>query len=92
MFSLARFVSLLVQAYEFLIFIRVLLSWLNVSRASPRIDHPAVRFLNQVTDPVLEPLRRLVPPIAGTIDLSPIIALILLEIVRRILFSFLVGL
>jgi YggT family protein len=92
MLSLAGIVSLLIRVYEFLILVRVLLSWVNFSPARPAIDHPAVRFLNQVTDPVLQPLRRVIPPIRGTIDVSPVIVLFLLEILRRILVGFLVGL
>jgi len=40
----------------------------------------------------LAPLRRLIPPIGGTVDISPVVALIILEVVRRILVSVLVGL
>ena len=85
-------ISLAFQIYEFLILIRVLLSWVNVNPYSPVIDHPLVRILNQVTDPVLNPLRRIIPPIAGAIDISPVVALIGLEIVRAILVSLLRGL
>ncbi|NIV33047.1 MAG: YggT family protein, partial [Anaerolineae bacterium] len=41
---------------------------------------------------VLAPLRRLIPPVGGTVDISPVVALIILEVVRRILVSVLVGL
>jgi len=85
-------ISLAFQIYEFLILIRVLLSWVNVNPYSPVIDHPLVRILNQVTDPLLNPLRRIIPPIAGAIDISPVVALIGLEIVRAILVSLLRGL
>jgi YggT family protein len=92
MASVAGIVSLFLQIYEFLILIRVLLSWINVNPTRPGIDHPAVRVLNRVTDPVLAPLRRLIPPIGGTIDVSPVVALILLEILRRVLSGFLLRL
>jgi YggT family protein len=87
MSAIITIVSLAFQIYEFLILIRVLLSWV-------RIDpyHPAIRILYQITDPVLEPLRRVIPPIGGTIDISPVVALIILEIVHRIVISVLVGL
>jgi YggT family protein len=90
--TVIRIVSLVFQIYEFLILIRVLLSWINVNPYRPVIDHPIVRLLYRITDPVLVPLQRLIPPIGGAIDISPIIALILLEIIRRILISILVGL
>jgi YggT family protein len=78
-------ISLAFQIYEFLILIRVILSWVNVNPYNPAIDHPLVRILNQITDPVLNPLRRIIPPIGGMIDISPVVALIGLEIVRAIL-------
>jgi YggT family protein len=51
-----------------------------------------IRLLQRVTDPVLAPLRRIIPPIGGTVDISPIVALVILEILRRILSSLLLGL
>jgi YggT family protein len=92
MATVARIVSWVFFAYELLIFIRVLLSWINTNPYRPVIDHPLVRILQQITDPVLTPLRRLIPPVGGTIDISPVIALFVLEIVRRILLSLLLGL
>jgi YggT family protein len=80
------------QLYEFLILIRVLLTWINTDPYNPVIRHPIVRILHRVTEPVLQPLRRVIPPIGGTVDITPVIALILLEIVRRVLVSFLINL
>lgn len=92
MSAIATLISVLFQLYEFLLLIRVLLSWINVDPYRPVIDHPAIRLLERITEPVLAPLRRLIPPIGGTIDISPVVALLLLEIVRRLLVSVLVGL
>ena len=85
-------VSALFSIYELLIFVRILLSWINVNPYRPTIDHPLVRLLEQVTDPILKPLRRTIPPIGGTLDISPIIALFGLEILRRIIIGLLSGL
>ena len=90
--TLATVVTLVIQIYEILILIRVLLSWVNANPNRPAFDHPVIRILNQVTDPVLQPIRRLIPPIGGAIDISPIVALILLDIVRRTLLNLLGGL
>ena len=92
MYTVATVVSVLIQVYEFLLLIRVLLSWINVDPYRPVIDHPVVDILKRVTDPVLAPLRRLIPPIGGAVDISPVVALISLEVLRRILVSVLVGL
>lgn len=89
---LERVVSGVIFFYQFLIFIRVLLTWVNPDPYRPTIDHPLIRLLQRVTDPVLTPLRRIIPPIGGTIDISPIVALVILEILRRILSSLLLGL
>jgi YggT family protein len=92
MSTVATIVSVLFQVYEFLLLIRVLLSWINIDPRRPAIDHPAIQILTRITDPVLVPLRRLIPPIGGTVDISPVVALIILEVVRRILVSVLAGL
>jgi uncharacterized protein YggT (Ycf19 family) len=89
---LITIVSALFSIYELLIFVRILLSWINVNPYRPTIDHPLVRLLEQVTDPILKPLRRTIPPIGGTLDISPIIALFGLEILRRIIVGLLSGL
>ena len=66
---------------------RVLLSWLPM--AGIRIDpyNPIIRFLFQVTDPILEPLRPYTT--IGMIDFSPIVALFGLQIIQQILLSLL---
>ncbi|MFC2037014.1 YggT family protein [Chloroflexota bacterium] len=92
MSTVVTLVSLTFQIYEFLILIRVLLTWVNTNPYRSTIDHPAVQILYQVTDPVLKPLRRLIPPVGGTVDISPVVALIALEILRRILVGILMGL
>ena len=85
-------VSLLIRIYEFLLIIRALLTWITADPYRAVIDHPAVQVLRRLTEPVLAPLRRLIPPIGGTVDISPIVAFIILEGVRWILVSVLAGL
>lgn len=79
--SLALLFSMIFKLLYFLIAIRVLLSWFPVD---PYND--VVRALYAITEPVLEPLRRL-PFRFGMIDLSPILAFILLTFLD----SFVVG-
>jgi YggT family protein len=84
--DVADYVDSLFLVYIILIFIRVLLSWI------PRMPyHPwlrtAVDFIHQVTDPYLNLFRRFVPSVGGgglRLDISPIIAVIVLVIVRTI--------
>lgn len=70
------------------ILIRVLLSWLPM--AGIRIDpyNPVFRALYAITDPILDPLRKYTT--VGMIDLSPIVALFGLEIIRSLLISLLI--
>lgn len=83
---LITFLSILFEILNIAIIARVLTSWMNI-----RPDHPIVEFLYQITEPILGPLRNLIPPI-GMMDISPIVAIILLEIIRNILVSLLRGL
>jgi YggT family protein len=85
---LALVINVIFQVLWWAILIRVLLSWLPM--AGIRIDpyNPVVQILFQITDPILEPLRRYTT--VGMIDLSPIVALFGLEIIRGILVSLLV--
>lgn len=91
MLTVVRIVSLVFQAYQFLILIRVLLSWVNVNPYGRAINHPLIDLLYRLTDPVLEPLRRLIPPIGGMLDISPIVAMILLEVVRQVIVRLLLS-
>ena len=80
-------ITIVFGALQWAILIRVLLSWLPM--AGIRIDpyNPIIHLLYSVTDPVLEPLRRYTT--VGMIDLSPIVALIILQVVQRMLISIL---
>lgn len=71
--AVAQVVNVLLTAYTWIIIIRVLSSWL-----SPDPSNLIVIFLHRATDPVLEPLRRVIPPL-GFMDLSPMVALIILQ-------------
>ena len=67
------------QALYVLLIARVVISWIPGVDAS----HPAVRFVYRVTSPILDPIRRIMPPIAG-LDFSPWVAILLLSVVQRV--------
>lgn len=70
--------------YIIAMFLRIILSWFPVSADSPVAV--VSRVLLKVTEPVLAPVRRLLPPVrigAGALDLSPIIVLFTLQLVVR---------
>lgn len=62
----------------FAIFIRVILSWVGMD---PR--NPLVIFLNDITEPILAPIRQFMPRL-GMLDLSPMAAIFLLIIINRV--------
>jgi YggT family protein len=82
-------VNVVFQVASLAILARVIISWLPM--LGVRLDpyHPMIRFLYQITDPILDPIRRFAT--FGMIDFSPIVALILLDIIRRLLVTLLVG-
>ncbi len=80
------FVNLFFTILTFAILARALLSWITVDPYNP-----AVRFLYQITEPIMAPLRRVIPPIGGAIDITPIVALILITIVQRIVMDVLLS-
>ncbi len=65
--AVAKIVDIVLTFYYWAILIRALISWVN-----PDPYNPIVRFLHSATEPVLAPIRRLLPMMA--IDFSPIIA------------------
>lgn len=72
------FIQLFVTALWLLILGRVLLSWVN-----PRFEGPVARFLYDTTEPLLAPIRRVLPSM-GMIDLSPLVLILLLGVVMRL--------
>lgn len=80
MLDLIALVNLAFQILNILILARIIMSW--VPGLGPY--HPAVRAVHQITSPILDPIRRLMPPVGG-LDLSPMIAILLLYLARNLL-------
>jgi YggT family protein len=68
--AIATVINLALQFYIFIVFGRVIISWVS---ADP--NNPIVRFLKKATDPVLNRIQRYIPPMGG-LDLSPIALLL----------------
>jgi YggT family protein len=78
--SLVEFIGWLLGLYSWVIIAAALMSWV-----SPDPRNPVVMFLRRVTEPVLEPVRRMLPPWkTGGLDLSPLIVLIAIQFVERV--------
>ena len=79
--GIATVLSMVITALYWLIIARALISWVN---ADP--FNPIVQFLNKVTEPVLYPIRRMLPDaLKFGIDISPIIAFLLLMFLKTFL-------
>ena len=76
--SLAQVLDIAMSVFYWMILIRALLSWV-----SPDPFNPIVVFLQRATDPVLDPIRRLMP--AMPIDISPILAFLAIMFLRSFL-------
>ena len=81
--SLALLVSLLFNIIYFILIVRIIISWVG---GDPYNE--IVQIVYRITDPILAPLRRL-PLQVGMIDFSPIVAFILLSIIRNFLVNIL---
>jgi YggT family protein len=82
---LADILCRLKDLYILLLLVRIVLSWFPITPGSTMAT--IFSFLYSVTEPVLGPVRRLIPPIGMGIDLSPIIVLFGLQILARVLFG-----
>ena len=77
-FSLLGLVLSLLDIYSWVVIIRALISWV-----SPDPHNPIVQILSKLTEPLLRPLRKLVPPERlGGLDLTPLILILLIQLVK----------
>ena len=83
--SLVYVVDVFFTLLSLAILARVLLSWVRVSPY-----HPAVDFVHRITEPILAPLRGVLPPV-GMVEISPVIAIILLQIIQQVLVAIIRG-
>ncbi len=82
----AHILDVVLTIFYWLILVRALISWV-----SPDPSNPIVQFLYQVTEPVLYPVRRLLP-LAGGIDFSPLIVFLMISFLKSFLISTLIDL
>ena len=69
----ASVLGVVLDIYKWIIIIRALISWVN-----PDPYNPIVQALTRMTEPVLRPLRKLAPPYKVGIDLTPLIAILII--------------
>jgi YggT family protein len=78
-----RFISILATVLTLAIIIRALMSWFM-----PANGNSLTRVLMDITEPILRPIRRVLPPVGG-FDFSPILAIILIQVVSSLLVTYL---
>jgi len=86
-YFLINLISYVFQIINILIIIRILLSWFNVSSYNQYI-----RLLYTITEPILAPIRNLLSSFNMGIDISPLIAIFALSIIRNFLIRLLIQL
>ncbi len=79
LWAIPELVDLLINVFLFAIFIQVILSWIN-----PGAYHPAANILYSLTNPLLAPARRMIPPMSG-LDLSPMFVIVGLVLLKMLL-------
>lgn len=86
MIELLNFISQLITLYIYVVIAAVVLSWL-IGFGVVNLRNPMVRsiynFLQAVTEPVLGPIRRMLPDL-GAIDISPLVLLLLCQFVQQV--------
>ena len=79
LWSVLGVIGLLVNIYFFALLAMIILSWV-----APGSSHPALLLLHQITEPVMAPFRKALPPMGG-MDFSPILVFILINVIQIVL-------
>jgi len=94
MYTLLSTVIWLLDLYVWLVIASVVMSWLvgfNVVNTHNQLVSVVVEFLYRITEPVLAPIRKILPnlvlPNFGAIDISPIILILIIWIIERVIVS-----
>jgi YggT family protein len=89
-YALLSTLSLILNLVWWVFLIMIIMSWLisfNVINTRNQVVAGVWRALNQVTDPILRPIRRVIPPMGG-LDLSPIIVFIVIFFLQQLIANF----
>ncbi|MBI5746559.1 MAG: YggT family protein [Nitrospirae bacterium] len=78
--AFAKVLDIALNFFMWVIIIRALITWVN-----PDPYNPIVQFLTRVTEPILSPIRRLLPTYRIGLDLSPFIAILIIYFMREFL-------
>lgn len=90
MYSVVTLISMVIQIFIWLLIANAVLSWLvafNVVNSHNQFVASVGQFLYKITDPVLKPLRGIIPQFGG-IDVSPIVLILLLIFLQNLMWEF----
>ena len=79
--TIAHLLRMILYIYLFVILIQVIISWIN-----PNAYNPITAIMYQVSEPILQPIRRLVPSVGG-LDFSPFIILVIINLLMMLIIS-----
>ena len=82
---LRMLVEYAISVMIFIILASVVISWLRAARVRVPYGNPVIRGIEGAAEAILRPIRRAIPTAGGGLDFSPMVALILLYILRRII-------
>jgi len=85
MLAIANLISTVIGLYMWAVIISIVLTWLvqfNVINTSNRLVYQIGDFLYRITEPVLRPIRQVIPSVGG-IDLSPLIVILILGFLKQ---------
>ena len=89
MLAVLNLIDNIISLYIYILFFAVIASWLisfNVINTSNRVVYMIVDFLYKITEPVLRPIRRILPNMGG-LDISPVVLILILWFLRDLLFE-----
>jgi YggT family protein len=90
MIALAKLINAVVNIYIFVLIVQVVMSWLiafNVVNTRNRFVYMVADVTYKLTNPLLRPIRRILPNFGG-IDVSPVVLILLLYFIRDLLFEY----
>ena len=87
MFFIKSLIVSLSNAYTMVIFVYVIMSW--IPNVTSGVVGQIYSILGKICDPYLNLFRKLIPPIGGVVDITPIIALLVLQFVVQLIVRFL---
>ena len=92
-FALLQTLSLVLTIVWWIFLIMIIMSWLisfNVINTRNKFVDSVWRVLNAITEPILKPIRRIIPPVGG-LDLSPIVVFVIIFFLQQWIGSIAVG-